>query len=52
MEKWVLDIKKRARTGQPPVSGGRSKKFGKISFEDLKDGYTCNLMIDERFMPR
>ncbi|MBD3263109.1 FMN-binding glutamate synthase family protein [Candidatus Woesearchaeota archaeon] len=35
MEKWVLDIKKRAQTGKAPVSSGRSNKIGKISFNDL-----------------
>jgi len=35
MENWVLDIKKRASLGKAPISSGRSRKFGKISFDDL-----------------
>jgi len=35
MEEWVNDIKQRAILGKPPVSGGRSNKFEKISFDDL-----------------
>jgi glutamate synthase domain-containing protein 2 len=35
VEEWVNDIKQRALTGKPPVSGGRSNKLGKVSFEDL-----------------
>jgi len=35
MEDWVNEIKQRALTGKPPVSGGRSNKLGKISFDDL-----------------
>lgn len=35
MEDWVNEVKQRALTGKPPVSGGRSNKLGKISFDDL-----------------
>jgi len=35
MEDWVNEIKQRALTGKPLVSGGRSNKLGKISFDDL-----------------
>jgi len=35
MEEWVNEIKQRALTGKPLVSGGRSNKLGKISFDDL-----------------
>jgi glutamate synthase domain-containing protein 2 len=35
MEDWVAEIKQRALTGKPIVSGGRSSKLGKISFDDL-----------------
>lgn len=35
MEEWVSDVKQRAITGKPLVSGGRSNKLGKISFDDL-----------------
>ena len=35
MDDWVNEIKQRALTGKPPVSGGRSNKLGKISFDDL-----------------
>lgn len=35
MEDWVAEIKQRALTGKPLISGGRSNKLGKISFDDL-----------------
>ena len=35
MDDWVNEIKQRALTGKPPVSGGRSNKLGKFSFDDL-----------------
>lgn len=35
MEEWVNEVKQRALTGKPLVSGGRSNKLGKISFDDL-----------------
>lgn len=35
MEQWVLDIKQRAMSGKPLVSGGRSDKLNKISFDGL-----------------
>jgi len=35
MEDWVNEIKQRALTGKPLISGGRSNKLGKISFDDL-----------------
>lgn len=35
MEEWVTEIKQRALTGKPLVSGGRSNKLGKVSFDDL-----------------
>lgn len=35
MEEWVSEVRRRANLGQPPISSGRSKKFGKISFDDL-----------------
>jgi glutamate synthase domain-containing protein 2 len=35
MEDWVTEIKLRAARGKPLVSGGRSNKLNKISFDDL-----------------
>ncbi|MEM7817144.1 MAG: FMN-binding glutamate synthase family protein, partial [Candidatus Aenigmatarchaeota archaeon] len=35
MEEWVNEIKQRALTGKPLVSGGRTNKLEKISFDDL-----------------
>jgi glutamate synthase domain-containing protein 2 len=35
MEDWVSEIKQRVLTGKPPVSGGRTTKLGKVSFDDL-----------------
>ena len=35
MEEWILEIKQRASTGKPPVSGGRSNKLNKVSFDGL-----------------
>jgi methylamine---glutamate N-methyltransferase subunit C len=35
MEDWLNEIKQRALLGKPPVSGGRSIKMGKYSFDDL-----------------
>jgi glutamate synthase domain-containing protein 2 len=35
MEDWVNEVKQRALTGKPSVSGGRTNKLGKISFDDL-----------------
>jgi len=35
MEDWVSEVKQRALTGKPLISGGRSNKLGKISFDDL-----------------
>jgi len=32
---WVLDIRKRASSPKPPVSSGRCKWMGRISFNDL-----------------
>lgn len=35
MEQWIVDIKQRALSGKPLVSGGRSNKLNKINFEGL-----------------
>jgi len=35
MEQWILDIKQRALTGKPLISGGRSDKLNKVSFDGL-----------------
>jgi len=35
MEDWVSEVKQRALTGKPPVSGGRTTKLNKVSFDDL-----------------
>jgi glutamate synthase domain-containing protein 2 len=35
MEEWVAEVKLRAASGKPLVSGGRSNKLNKISFDDL-----------------
>ena len=35
MEQWILDIKQRALTGRPLISGGRSDKLNKVSFDNL-----------------
>jgi glutamate synthase domain-containing protein 2 len=35
VEDWVNEVKQRALTGKPLVSGGRTNKLGKISFDDL-----------------
>ena len=35
MEEWVNEIKQRAYLGKPLISGGRTKKLGKISWDDL-----------------
>jgi glutamate synthase domain-containing protein 2 len=35
MEEWVREIKERASSGKPLISSGRSKKLGRISFDDL-----------------
>jgi len=35
MEEWVAEIKLRAASGKPLVSGGRSNKLNRISFDDL-----------------
>ena len=35
MEQWVLDIKQRASSGKPLISGGRSDKLNKVSFDGL-----------------
>jgi glutamate synthase domain-containing protein 2 len=35
MEDWVKEIKQRALSGKPLISGGRSNKLGRISFDDL-----------------
>jgi glutamate synthase domain-containing protein 2 len=35
MEEWIREVRERASSGKPLVSGGRSKKFGKITFDDL-----------------
>lgn len=35
MEQWVLDVKQRASSGKPLVSGGRSDKLNKVSFDGL-----------------
>ncbi len=35
MEEWVMKVKELASTGKPLCSGGRSKRLGKISFNDL-----------------
>jgi glutamate synthase domain-containing protein 2 len=35
MEEWVNEVRQRALTGKPLVSGGRTVKLGKFSFDDL-----------------
>jgi glutamate synthase domain-containing protein 2 len=35
MEDWINEVKQRALTGKPLVSGGRSNKLGRVSFDDL-----------------
>jgi len=35
MEDWTAEVKQRALTGKPLVSGGRTVKLGKYSFDDL-----------------
>lgn len=35
MEDWVSEVKQRAASGKPLISGGRSSRLGKISFDDL-----------------
>lgn len=35
MNKWLNEIRERATFGKPSVSGGRSNKLNKISFDDL-----------------
>ncbi|MBN2202746.1 MAG: FMN-binding glutamate synthase family protein [Candidatus Aenigmarchaeota archaeon] len=35
MEKWILDIKHRAMSGKALISGGRSDKLNKVSFDNL-----------------
>jgi len=35
MNEWLNEIRERAVSGKPPVSGGRSDKLNKISFDDL-----------------
>ena len=35
MEEWVNEIRQRTLSGKPLISGGRSKKWNKISFDDL-----------------
>lgn len=35
MEEWVNEVKQKALTGKPLVSGGRSNKLGMVSFDDL-----------------
>lgn len=32
---WISEIQKRTLSPKPPVLGGRSEGFGKISFDDL-----------------
>lgn len=32
---WINEIREMANTGKPSISGGRSEKAGKISFDDL-----------------
>ncbi len=35
MEPWIPDIKRAAQTGEPIITSTRSKKAGKVSFDDL-----------------
>lgn len=35
MDQWILDIAKTAKTGEPITASTRSKKTGKVSFDDL-----------------
>jgi glutamate synthase domain-containing protein 2 len=35
MEEWINEIKQKALSGKPLISGGRSVKWNKISFDDL-----------------
>lgn len=35
MDEWVNEVHNRARLGKPPVSGGRSNKLERISFDNL-----------------
>jgi methylamine---glutamate N-methyltransferase subunit C len=35
MEDWVNEVKQRAISGKPIISGGRSNKLGRYSFDDL-----------------
>lgn len=35
MEPWVTEIKERANLGKAPVASGRSRKLGRISFDDI-----------------
>ena len=35
MEQWVNEIKLRAMSGKPPVSGGRTYKLDKLNFDNL-----------------
>lgn len=35
MEQWILDIAKAAKTGEPIIASTRTKKTGKVSFDDL-----------------
>lgn len=35
MEQWINEVKQRAMSGKPPVSGGRTYKLERLSFEDV-----------------
>jgi len=35
METWINEVKQRAMSGKPPVSGGRTYKLDKLNFENL-----------------
>lgn len=35
MDDWVTEVKQRALTGKPLISGGRSNKLGRVSFDDM-----------------
>lgn len=35
MDDWVLEIKERANLGKPLITGGKTNKFNKLSFDDL-----------------
>lgn len=35
MDEWIAEVKQRSLTGRPVISGGRSVKLGRVSFDDL-----------------